>query len=147
MIDVLKDPVDLLGLDKCLHLLQLSCSYGTNSTHCHPATDTFFTYIENEGLFIYLGATTIAHAGNDWEINNLTLIDDIREAVAACCDIQAFEEFLQANDVQVNKANNGAYKYVNRLILAEWVKSPALALAKIKKLKTTKYFLNSQATA
>lgn len=133
------DLIKTLGLEKCVHLLKLADQYGSNSTHCHPDSNTFFCDFGEKGFYLYTGPASIMNPGDSWDKDQLTLIQDIRDAVAACPEIKEFESFLIAHGTEAKKNDSGSYMYVTRLILEQWVKSPALAIEKIKKLKTTKY--------
>lgn len=131
--------IETLGLEKCVYLLHLADCYGSNSTHCHADSDTFFCDYGEKGFYLYLGPASICNAANSWDKSKLTLIQDIRNAVAECSEIEEFEAFLLEHNYQVKKHPNGAYAFATRLILEEWVKSPELAIAKIHKFKNTKY--------
>lgn len=131
--------IETLGLGKCIELLRLADYYGSHSTHCQPESNTFFCDYGEKGFYIYLGSASIANAANYWDKSKLTLIQDIRNAVAECSEVEEFEAFLLEHNYQVKKHPNGAYAFATRLILEEWVKSPELAIAKIHKFKNTKY--------
>ena len=75
------DLIETLGLEKCRELLRLAEHYGSNSTHCHPYSNTFFCDHGEKGFHIYLGPASIANAVDSWDKSQLTLIQDIRDAV------------------------------------------------------------------
>lgn len=138
------DLIETLGLGKCVELLRLADQYGSNSTHCHTDSNAFFCDHGEKGFYIYLGPASIANAADSWDKSQLTLIQDIRDAVAECSDIKEFEGFLNEHGHSIRKHPNGVYGYATRLVLEEWVKSPELALAKIQKLKNTTYSLQGK---
>lgn len=134
------DLIKTLGLEKCVQLLKLADQYGEYSTHCHPDSDAFFCDYGEKGFYLYTGPASIMNAGDGWDKSQLVLINDIRAAVAKCPEVKEFEDFLIAHGTEAKKNDSGSYMYVTRLILEEWLKSPALAIDKIHKLKTTKYY-------
>ena len=87
------DLIKTLGLEKCVHLLKLADQYGSNSTHCHPDSNTFFCDFGEKGFYLYIGPASIMNPGDGWDKDQLTLIQDIRDAVAACPEIKEFESF------------------------------------------------------
>ena len=137
--------IDTSGLGKCIALLHLAAQYGSNTTHCDPSSDTFFCDFGEKGFYLYTGPGHIINPGAGWSKADLVLIQNIRDAVLQCKNIQAFEDFVINNGGYVSKAENGEYRYATQLILEEWLRSPSLAVKKIKKLKSTKY--RPQATA
>lgn len=137
--------IEILGLDKCLDLLNLALQYGSNATHCHPSSDTFFCDYGEKGFYLYTGPAHIINPGKEWNKDKLVLIQDIRDAVAQHSNIKVFEDFVIAHGGQIHKHQNGEYSFISRMVLAEWVKSPSLAIAKINKFKQTQY--SPQATA